>query len=830
MGTAHAQFITAQTNIALTAGVYSGAELIEIIENKKIVVSYASSALTKQKVNITNTNYTFGTLLPLLFNTEQYSFIYRENKIIIQAKRGSNLKNIMGYVQEKTSSERLIGAYVFIESLKIGTTTNAFGYFSLTLDALDTVVLNIGALGYSNVQRKAYPSAEAFVYTVENKTEQLATVEVSSKPMLTEITQMSTAQFSAEFTKRTPSFLGEPDVLKTVQTLPGVQGGMEASTGIFVRGGGADQNLLLLDGVPVYNASHLFGLFSVFNADAIKNVNLIKGGFPARYGGRLSSILSIDMREGNLQEFHGNGSIGLISSRFTLEGPIVKNKMSFMVSARRTYWDLLVKGIQAARGAESFFAYHFDDVNAKVNYVLSKKDRLYLSFYTGNDVLKLNAGLVGGDDDQIKIGWGNRTSALRWNHLYSDNLFGNLTATYSRYKFGTQAAIAMDNMETVNLDYESSISDIGLKYDLEYQKFTRHKIRFGASYVYHQSKPNAILEGENLAESQAGDVNAHDAYAYAEDDWFINENLKLSLGAHYATYFVENKTYHILQPRAAVRYALTNDWSLKASYAKMAQFIHLLSNDGSGLPTDLWVSSTAKVRPQLANQVAFGSFHQFGQRKWEVSAEVFHKEMKNLITYKDGASFITSTDWQSAVESNGKGWAYGTEFFLNKLEGKTTGWVSYTWSVSEREFENINLGKRYPFKYDRRHNTSVVLNHEFSKRFDVGMNWTYATGQAFSLPTTTYYVLNANTGEAELRIDYSERNSYRYPAYHRLDISMNFRKKTKWGERTWNVSIYNVYNRQNPFYVGLNQQNNKVVAEQTSFFPFLPSIAYVFQF
>lgn len=826
------QSFSAETLVTIPIGSYTANDIVLRLKEQKIEISYASAALTKADVTIVMQTNTLYFILSKLFDPSKYSFVYKKDKVIVRIKQANtSTKNIMGYVEEAKSGERLIGANVYIPSLNLGTITNAFGYFSITLDATDTVLLSAGALGYSTITKTAYPKNEAYYFKLETKPEQLATVEISSKPVFTELTQMSSAQFTTDFTKRTPSFLGEADILKTVQTLPGVQGGMEGATGLFIRGGSADQNLLLLDGVPVYNASHLFGLFSVFNADAIKNVSLIKGGFPARYGGRLSSVLNIDMKEGNLQEYHGNGSIGLISSRLTLEGPIIKDKMSFMVSGRRTYWDLLVKGIQNARGAEPIFNYHFNDVNAKVNYILDKKNRLYLSFYTGGDLLVLSPELVGGDDDEnIRIGWGNRTTAFRWNHIYNNHLFGNLTATYSGYKFYTKTNVNTILQEDIAVDYKSSIEDFGLKYDFEYQKFTRHKLRFGVNYFYHQSKPNTLLETDVFITSDLGATNAHDFYAYAEDDWYINENLKINVGGHYAHFIVENSTYNYLQPRVSARYLLNSNWSLKASYANMAQFIHLLSNEGSGLPTDLWVSSTDKVKPQLSDQFAIGTFHQLAQRTWEVSVEGFYKQMENLITYKDGTSFIGTADWQNAVETNGNGIAYGAEFYLKKLEGRTTGWISYTYAKSERQFENINQGNPYPFRFDRRHNTSIVLNHEFSKRFDIGLNWTFATGQAFSLPTSSYYLINPTTGNPQLYTDYSERNQYRYPNYHRLDLSMNFRKKTKWGERTWNISIYNAYNKQNPFYVELNLIDNQIKAEQLSLFPILPSVSYVFEF
>jgi outer membrane receptor for ferrienterochelin and colicin len=820
----HAQLSPNQT-VTLKAGTYTPDSIVELLYDQGISLSFVSHALTKKPVQLKQANPSLQYILSKLFNEAKYRFVYKAQSVVITARKEQEVLNLSGYLEESISGERLVGAHLYVPQKQLGTTCNPFGFFSISLATTDTVEVHITAMGYVSKKVQLVPGDDPRIISLDKATEELETVELINKPLFTEITQMSEAQFQAEFTKRTPSFLGEPDILKTVQALPGVQGGMEGASGLFIRGGSVDQNLLLLDGVPVYNASHLFGLFSVFNADAIKNVSLIKGGFPARYGGRLSSVLSIDMKEGNLQEYHGNAAVGLIASRFSLEGPILKNKMSFMVSGRRTYWDILARSITDI----STFSYYFNDVNAKVNYIISPKDRLYASFYSGGDVLKLSAELVGGDDDAVRINWGNKTGALRWNHLHNDNLFSNLTATYSRYSFNTAVHYLQDRQE-VNIDYRSSIQDLGLKYDFEYQRYVAHKIRFGLSYLFHQTRPNSLLASEVPEISNLGGVNGNDWFLYVEDDWALTPTLKLNAGLHYSAYLVEKRMYHYPQPRLSARYLLGEQWSVKASYANMAQFIHLLTSEGAGLPTDLWVSSTAQIKPQTSNQLAFGSFHQFGEGDWEVSAEVYHKWMDQLIAYKDGASFLTSADWQNAVETDGKGWAYGLELFLKRLEGNTTGWIAYTWSKSERQFSNLNNGERYPFKYDRRHNINVVLNHKFSERFDMGLNWKFATGQAFTLPTSTYYLLDPVTNQPVLYTDYSERNSYRYPAYHRLDLSMNFRKKLDWAERTWNISIYNVYNRQNAFYIDVTFLDGKAVAEQTSLFPFLPSISYVLDF
>ncbi len=811
--------------VSIPAGTYTPDELVELLYKQDISLSFASKALTTKTIKLKQANPSLQYVLSLLFNETRYTFVYKKNRVVISMRKSESTFNLTGYIEENISGERLVGAHIYAHEVELGTTSNPFGFFSMSIAEADTVELSITALGYVPKKIYLFPTKEPRIVTLEKDVAELITVELENTPLFTEITQMSEVQFQADFSKRTPSFLGEPDILKTVQTLPGVQGGMEGAAGLYIRGGSADQNLLLLDGVPVYNASHLFGLFSVFNADAIKSVSLIKGGFPARYGGRLSSVLNIDMKEGNLQEYHGNASIGLISSRLSVEGPILKNKMSFMVSARRTYWDILTNSLPDLFD----FNYYFNDVNAKVNYILSPKDRLYASFYSGGDVLTLGTALVGGSDDEAKIRWGNKTAALRWNHLYNDHLFSNLTATYSHYRFKTNFRYG-DLNEDLSFNYQSSIRDVGLKYDLEYQRFVAHKIRFGLSYLLHQSRPNALIATEVPEISTLGGVNANDLFFYLEDDWSINQNLKVNAGLHYSAYLVERRMYHYPQPRLSARYLFNNNWSLKASYSNMAQFIHLLTSEGAGLPTDLWVSSTANIKPQTSDQLAIGSFHQFNDGTWKISGEAYYKWMHQLITYKDGGSFLTASNWQNAVETDGQGWAYGAEFFIKRLLGNTTGWISYTWSTSERQFSNLNNGDRYPFKYDRRHKLNLVVNHKFSEKFDIGMNWNFATGQAFTLPNSSYYLIDPVSGRPVLYTDYTNRNSFRYPDYHRLDISMNFRKKLSWGERTWNFSIFNVYNKQNAFYIDVAIVDGKAVAEQTSLFPFLPSVSYALEF
>lgn len=758
---------------------------------------------------------------------------------------GQNL-SVSGYVQDASSQERLIGVNLYIEGKSIGTSTNTFGFYSLSLPPGEYTLV----ASFIGFESQAFPiklkedNLKLDIELQESQT-QLSEVVVTAQEAEVTRVQMSEIQLSVADIKKIPAFLGEVDIIRAIQLLPGVQSGNEGTTGFYVRGGSPDQNLILLDGVPVYNASHLFGFFSVFNADAIKNVNLTKGGFPARFGGRLSSVLEIDMKEGNLKEFKGEGSLGLISSKLTLEGPIWKEKTSFMLSGRRTYYDLLARPFIPDG---TTFGYYFADLNAKINHIFSRKDRLYLSYYTGIDDFgvreEYDDSFYGGNEgsDESSLNWGNHTAALRWNHLFNDKLFSNLTATFTQYRFsvGFESTFQDGNTtESFGFEYFSLIRDYGLRYDFEYSLNNKHSLKYGASYTFHTFKPGVAQIAEDFDGVKVDSIlnlskviQAHDFFAYLEDDYRIDDRWRLNYGLHYSAYATDdNAFYHSLQPRAAVRYLVNDAWSLKGSYALMNQYIHLLSNSGIGLPTDLWVSSTAKVKPQISQQVAIGSTHNLGNGKFEFSAESYYKIMDNLIEYKEGASFIGTTDWQNTVETDGRGEAYGVELLLRKKRGKTTGWLGYTLAWSNRQFSNLNNGEEFPYRYDRRHDISVVLNHQFSKRFDLGLTWVYGTGNSFTAPVARISLPGLGSGYSPVYDRFSDRNSLKMPAYHRLDLGFNWHYKTKWGEASWNISLYNAYSRQNPFflYLSSNYEGERRV-NQVSLFPIIPSVSYQFKF
>ena len=775
------------------------------------------------------------------------------------ALAGTAQHTISGYIQDDANGEMLIGATLFdLESGK-GTTTNVYGFFSLTLPQ-DSVKLRISFVGYESQLMEFYLDGDRTFNVNMGGAVALQEFEVvaSESERIEEKSEMSTIDVSMEKVKALPVFLGERDVMKTIQLLPGVQSGSEGSSGLYVRGGGPDQNLILLDGVPIYNASHLFGFFSVFNADAINSVKLVKGGFPARYGGRLSSVIDIRMNEGNMKEFHGEGSIGLISSKLTLEGPIKKDKTSFIVSARRTYIDLLARPlIKASSGDGSFGGYYFYDVNAKLNHKFSEKSRLFVSGYFGNDDFYskfkdkwTNNGTSYNTEEEGGLKWGNIIGAVRWNYLFSNKLFSNTTFTYSRYKFVVGFSEeqtwsgATSGSQNFSFDYTSGIEDFAGKVDFDYLPHPDHYIKFGVGHTYHTFTPgvNTYQESSTSIGEQTIDTTfgsqiqyGHESWVYVEDDVKIGSRFKGNFGVHASSFYTDKKFYFSVQPRFTGRYLLTEDFSLKASYARMTQYLHLLTNAGIGLPTDLWLPVTDSVPPQQSQQIAIGAAKTL-KGKYEISLEAYYKTMDNLIEYKDGASFFGSeTDWQKKVEI-GKGWSYGAELLLEKKQGKTTGWIGYTLSWTKRQFDNLNFGEVFPYRYDRRHDIGAAMTHKFNDRVDIGVVWVYGTGNAVTLGQERYNSLSSSFpddpyewgGEVE-HVD--SRNNYRMPSYHRLDVGVNLHKKTKWGERTWSFGLYNMYSRQNPFYLYFsNNTAGERQLTQVSLFPILPSFSYQFKF
>jgi hypothetical protein len=801
--------------------------------------------------------------------------------LVISAAFAQEKHTISGYISDINNGESIVGANIYCKDLSVGVTSNTYGFYSLTLPE-GTYDITYSFIGYQN-EKSTFQLNRSVKYDIEFalSSVNIQEVVVNADISIVEKTQTSMIEVPIEQIKTIPAFLGEVDVLKAIQLLPGVQSS-EGSSGFYVRGGGPDQNLILLDGVPVYNASHIGGLFSVFNADAIKTVRLTKGGFPARFGGRLSSVLQIDMKEGNMKEFRGDGTIGLISSKLTFEGPIIKDRTSFIVAGRRTYADLFVKPFMPP---STNLTLYFYDLNTKINHKISQNDRLYLSAYMGNDAFGVDydpsqgggKGREGPSDEGnlgFGLGYGNITSTLRWNHLFSDKLFSNTTLIYSRYSFHTDFSLSAtqsnaigDENSNITFSYLSGIEDLGGRIDFEYAHNPNHDIKFGASYTYHQFFPgetnlnysidyptlDTINQDINLdtAINFSANTNVHEIFWYLEDNVRLTNRLQANIGLHIGYYSLANNTSAIniglvnklsneanfsFQPRVSARYLLNEDWSIKASYAKMQQNIHLLSNSSVGFPSDIWVPAIDSVPSQTSEQWAVNITTQLFNGQFELSLEGYYKTMNDLISYKAGYSNLESTEaWENAVETGGEGESYGAELFLQKKKGKTTGWIGYTMAWTNRKFENINFGEWFPYKYDRRHDFSLVISHKFNEKWDIGATWVYGTGNTLTFPQGVYLGMpQSPSWNDQLSVEsvesYGSRNSTRLPSYHRLDFAVNKHSKKRNFESTWTLGAYNIYNRKNPWFAYLAYEGNDRVAKQVSLFPIIPSISYRIQF
>ncbi|MCH1583359.1 MAG: TonB-dependent receptor [Flavobacteriales bacterium] len=766
---------------------------------------------------------------------------------------------ISGFIEDASSGEQLLGATVWHAASATGTTANLYGHYSISLPAGKQEVL-FSYLGYTpqKLQLELSGDLKLDIALVSGLQLGEAVVEGGISERIEERVQMSRIDVPVDQIKRLPAVAGEVDLLKTLQLLPGVQSGSEGSSGIYVRGGSPDQNLIMLDGVPLYSVSHLFGFFSVFNADAVRNVSIMKGGYPARYGGRLSSIIEVTMKEGHKKEIHGAGSISMLASKLTLEGPIAKDKASFMISGRRTYLDVLLNPIiqsTAVEGTEVDPAYFFHDLNAKVNWRLGDKDRLYLSTFQGLDDFGLRTKSTfntSSEEFDLGLDWRNSVLALRWNHEWGANLFSNLTVMKSRYDFNTgfdfrgteQEGDSIVSNRFASL-YNSGIRDLGGRIDFDFTPNNRHFVRFGGNLTRHRFQPGAtqaILDfGQEFSlDTTIGspDLFSTEAFVYLEDEIDLNEDLTVNIGAHTSTLFVEGVNYISLQPRLALNKRLPGGMALKASYAEMTQFVNLLTNEGLTLPTDLWLPSTARIRPQQSWQAALGAAKSLGEI--EVSIEGYYKEMDGLLGYKEGASFGSAafgfeggTSWEDQV-TQGEGRSYGAELLLQKKQGRTSGWIGYTLSWTDRQFDDVNSGQRFPFTYDRRHDVSVVLVHELSDKWTLSGTWVYGTGRALTLNEVTYgsVIPNYQGGLSPIDLNIpSNRNAYRMSPYHRLDLSATRTKIKEHGERSLVLSVYNAYNNLNPFLAlpGTLNDGTPIIREY-GLFPFIPSVAWQFSF
>lgn len=761
-----------------------------------------------------------------------------------------NKYTLSGYIKDSLSGETMIGASISFNGK--GVTSNQYGFYSITLPkGAYQVVASFAGYQPQQISINLDSSFQLNFQLLQRSVLQEVVVYSKRRDGNVKNAQMGKFDLSNAQLKSVPVIFGEVDLLKTLQLLPGVRNAGEGNTGLYVRGGGPDQNLILLDDAIVYNTGHLFGFFSIFNSDAIKNTSLIKGGMPAQYGGRLSSVLDVSMKEGNMKKYEVEGGIGAIASRLSVQGPIKKDKASFMVSARRTYVDVIATPFIPKTSDFYGSGYYFYDLNAKVNYKFSEKDRLYLSGYFGRDVFTFNNS---NRSFKANIPWGNSTATLRWNHVFNKKLFANTTLVYNDYYFSFGGS-----QNDFNIKLNSGIRDATAKVDFDYFPAPQHKLKFGGLYTYHKFTPNIVSgsQGSTTFDPNNESVKfAGEAGLYVQHDWDISDDVKLSSGLRYSQftqlgpYTIYNrdidgnktdstvysngqpiKNYGGLEPRMTLRYSLTDETSIKASVTRNLQYIHLVSNAGSTLPTDLWVPSTYRVKPQISWMYAAGLFKNFKDNMYETSLEVYYKDMQNQIEYKEGYTQSLKDPEEDFVF--GKGWSYGSEIFINKVRGRFTGWIGYTLSWTWRKFPQLNGGEKYPAKYDRRHDLSVVGMYDLNKKWKFSAVFVYGTGNSTTLPERFYIVNGVLTQE------YSKVNQYRLPSYHRLDLSATLTpKQPKNGKFThyWVFSIYNSYSRMNPYFIYFDQTGSpfdgslKIDARQVSLFPILPSVTWNFKF
>lgn len=761
---------------------------------------------------------------------------------------------ISGYIKDASTGEYLPGASIFVRESMQGSASNNYGFFSLTLPE-GKYTLVVSFLGYQEYSNTIELKSDLRLnINLQTRAVETRAVEIKGERIENNLksTDMGRVEIPMEMIKKLPAFFGEVDVIKIMQLTPGVKSGGEGNTGMYVRGGGPDQNLVLLDEAVVYNGAHLLGFFSVFNSDAVKTVDLHKGGMPAQYGGRLASVLDVTMKEGNSREYKVDGGVGLIASRLTVQGPIKKDTSSFIISARRTYLDVLIQPFIKKSSPTKGSGYFFYDLNTKLNYRLSDKDRLFLSGYFGRDVFTFKSAQSGFN---IRIPWGNATASARWNHLFSNKLFLNTTLIYSNYQFES------DIQQTAfRFGVNSGIRDYNAKLDFSWYPVVGHQIKFGANYIYHRFTPNNAsveLGGQELDFGPPQHLYANEAALYLSDDWDITDKLRIHAGAR-ASYFgqigpftryIKNefgvkvdsivygtrkkvKDYTNIEPRLMMRYGIDKNSSIKASFTQNYQYIQVTSLANQSLPTDLWFPATSLVKPQFGTQYSLGYYRNFKDNTWETSVETYYKTMKNQVEFKDGTLPSDGVnDNLDAFLTFGKGEAYGVELFVKKALGDFNGWVGYTLSKTHRTFPELNNGKQFYARYDRRHDLSVVLSYTLSERWNFGAVFVYSTGNLLWLPSSLYLI------EGSPVVYYGERNNFRMPAYHRMDLSATWTGPSgKKVQSSWNISVYNVYSRLNPYFLYIDTAGNPLEgtfrsqAKMVSIFPIIPSVTYNFSF
>lgn len=892
---------TAQQKISLRVKEMPVLQVLSQIEKQSGYTFSYNPALLKEikPVTLSVENASIETVLNSIFGKTNVQYIIHGSRVILKLR--PKTITVSGIIHDAVSRETLIAANVFDLLSQKGAVSNNFGFYSLSLPPGE-VRLRGSYVGYSSHEISFTAESDTVIHFFLQPSSLLQEVVIEGKQTAPlHSTETGKITLNAQTLQALPSFLGEKDVIKSLQLMPGVAAGTEGFAGMYVRGGNLDENLYLVDGNPLYHVNHLGGIFSTFNPEAVKTMDFYKGSFPARYGGRLSSVVDVRMNDGSMRDFSGTASIGLISSRFHLQGPIIKDKTSFSVSLRRTYLDLIARPALYYVGRKNKkenpnsyedpdVGYYFYDFNAKVNHKFSDRSRLYLSVYDGKDKLFLNMDTrhegsynlqryydpenppfnthheINESKTNFDMGWGTRMASLNWAYAINSKLFSNATLVYSRYssdidaktKEKTQLTITdvktkekttQINQGNGETNYSSGIRDIGYRLEFDYTPVNNHYIRFGTSLLHHTFRPEQsgiISTFEDDTEKRSDTVTfANDRILvkelslYAEDEMDIRKNLKVNAGIHLSAFLVQGKSYVSAQPRLSARYLFTDDWSVKASYGKMNQYVHLLQSSNISLPNDLWVPITKNIKPMVSHQVSAGVFGRW--RGFDLSAEGYYKSSKNQVEYREGSHLLTGKlNWEDRV-AQGLSESYGMEMMANKTFGNTSGWLGYTLSWSNRRFPNgeINRGRVYPAKYDNRHKINAVVMHKFGKKFDASASWVYSTGNWTTLAMQKFI------DEGGYEMEYiDKRNNFKMPAYHRLDLSFNYYRYKKKGRMgIWNLSIYNVYSHHNSFLVmpsnekiitptqnGYMEEEGKPILKSLSIFPIIPSFSYTYKF
>lgn len=859
--------------------------LVKRLENSTgFTFVYGEEVRLNSRISLQVKQLTISELLEQAFRDQPVEFSINGKHIVLRKREMPKKKErrrftISGCVTEQGSAETLIGANVTEGRYATGTSTNTFGLYSLTLPEGE-VSLTFSYLGFRPQQSRFVLTRDTVINIQLAGNVELQEVVITSQRKEAGIQSANTGSHNIPITqiRHTPSILGEADVLKTLQLMPGVQAGMEGFAGMYVRGGTPDQNLVMLDGIPVYNADHLMGVFSVFTPEAVKNVSLFKSSFPARYGGRLSSIVDVRTNDGDLHQYHGSLSIGSLTDKLHIEGPIRKGKTSFSLSGRFMPTTLIPNAVNTSESygthiSTDKYNYYFYDLNAKLNHKFNDRSRLFLGFYRGKDHYHYYNDDKPTDyssspqqyyTSKARLNWGNLIGYARWNYVFSPKLFGNATVAYNQYHMTLQEDTENRKIQNGNTlehqiytsKFHSGIRDWSARMDFDYTPSTSHRVRFGSEFIHHLFSPGVSTahEGNYGTSTTPSDTTyrtsinqaqrGFELSLYAEDDWELSDRLSLNWGGRLTLFHTQGKSYLSAQPRLSLRYDLGNGLAAKASYAHMAQYVHLLSSTPLSMPTDLWVPITRNIRPMYSNQYAAGLYYD-GLSGWEFSVEGYYKQMRHILEYQDGVSFFgNSTYWEEKVEM-GEGRCYGLEVMAQRTVGKTTGWISYTLSKSERRFKDgsISQGQWFPHKYDRRHSVNLCLNHKFSDRIDVGASWIFYTGGYMTVPERQTIVIKPD-GSIGQENYISHRNNYQLPPTHRLNVGINFNRKTKHGMRTWNISIYNLYNAMNPNVVYTKQENiyenfapgeiitqhTKTTIKKLTILPLIPSVTYTYRF